>query len=631
MNQSKVVSIGRALSFVLLLFLAQSAFAAPVNERTAEKVAVQFASSFSSLRSESKLTLVHTGGQHPQSSLRGDDASSLYYIYNIEDEGGFVIVAGDDRAYPVLGYTDQGSFQAEGMPENLAGWLDFYARELLFVIEREEETESEVGTEIHDQWAGLLSREKQDVMNSFLLPTANWNQDAPYNRLCPVDGSGKRTVTGCVATAMGIVMKYHNWPDKGQGSHSYNTRTDELPVSASFDVVYDWNNMLDTYTTSGRNPNWNSTQSAAVATLLFHCGVAVEMDYSSTASGAYTHDAITALVDHFDYDKGMSLLKRDLYEAAEWAVRIRAEIDNDRPVLYAGSTKDESGHLFVIDGYAATGGYFHVNWGWSGIGNGNYRLSGLQPEDQGIGGSLTDGAFSYYQEVLVGIQPAMESSFTNNELFFIDPASLGKESETFGLYTDVKQIVKNEPFKLFFTEICDYGMRDFTGELGLFLTDRNSTVKDALYVDKGDLPSGYLFLNEKGASFLIESDIEDGDVLRMYYRPEGYEWRPLRGDPGAVTELPVYNESATGIAKVVKEESIRTVITDGRLYIHFPQGTEVRQVSVYTLLGKEVATLSHNTAVSPIVMDMNGAGNKILIITIHTSEGILSQKVVVHE
>jgi hypothetical protein len=467
-------------------------------------------------------------------------------------------------------------------------------------------------------------------MDSFLLPTANWNQDAPYNRLCPVDGSGKRTVTGCVATAMGIVMKYHNWPDKGQGSHSYKTRTDELSVSASFDVAYDWNKMLDTYTTSGRIPNWNSTQSAAVATLLFHCGVAANMDYRSTASGAYTQDVITALEKNFGYDKGMSLLKRNLYEAGEWAARIRAEIENDRPVLYAGTTKDESGHLFVIDGYNST--HFHVNWGWSGIGNGNYRLSALQPSDQGIGGSLTDGAFSYNQEVLIGIQPTMESSFTNNELFFIDPASFGEESETFGLYTDVKQIVKNEPFKLFFTYIYDYSRRIFAGELGLFLTDRNSTVKDTLYVDKGDLPSGYVFLDEEGTSFLIKSDIEEGDMLRMYYRPEGYEWRPLRGDPGAVTELSVYNEApSTGIAKVIKEENIRTVITDGRLYIYFPQGKEVRQVSVYTLQGKEVVAQSHNTAVSPIVMDMNGVGNKILIITIHTSEGILSRKSVVHE
>lgn len=623
----------RGLSFLFFLLFAQSALAGPVNEQAAGKVALRFVSSFSSLRAESELRLVYTGGQHPQSPLR-DDNSSLYYIYNVGTGGGFVIVSGDDKAYPVLGYADQGSFRTEQMPGNLSRWLDFYRQELLFAIERGEEA----GTEISRQWAGLLSGEKQDIAAAVRLSTANWDQGGPYNALCPTDTNGKETVSGCVATAMGIAMKYHNWPEKGQGSHSYKTRTDSIAVSASFDVAYDWNNMLDTYVKNGEAQHWNTRQATAVATLLFHCGVAVEMDYKSSSSGAYSPNVVSALEKYFNYDKGMSLIYRELYTADEWAARIINELDNRRPVVYGGSTQDNAGHLFIVDGYATTGDYFHVNWGWSGIANGYYRLSSLEPSMQGIGGSTAGAGYSYIQEALTGMRVPQEGSCTNNELYFMDPSALDIRPRHFGLYTNVRRIVKDEPFKLYFTYIYDYGIRDFTGELALFLEDKHRNIKDTLYLfstekslEEGYLPSGYVFYDNEGEPMLIESDVEEGDVIRMYYRPKGYEWRPLRGEPGAVTELPVYNEPVTSTSKAVKEEKIRTEITDGRFYIYFSQDAEVKQVKVYTLQGQEVAGQSYNTTVSPVVIDLNNMGHKTLIVTAHTSEGIISRKTALHK
>lgn len=624
MTYPKVLIACRALSFVFFLLFAQSVLAAPVNEPTARKVASQLIASFSPLRSEGGLKLVYTGGAHPRSALRGESTSSLYYIYNVGIEKGFVIISGDDKAYPVLGYADQGSFQTTQMPDNLSRWLDFYTQELLFVIERDGEASGEISA----QWAGLLSGEKQGIAAAVLLSTANWDQGAPYNRYCPADPTGKKTVTGCVATAMGIVMKYHNYPEKGQGSHSYTTRTNSLSVSESFNMAYDWDNMRSIYSSTIETP-----QSSAVARLLYHCGVSVEMDYTSDASGAYTQDVVAALEQHFGYDKGMSLLRRELYTAGEWAARITEELDNDRPVLYGGVTEKEEGHFFVVDGYATTGDYFHVNWGWSGMANGYYRFSSLEPAAQGIGGSATGAGYSYEQDALVGIQPAQESSYTNNELFFLDPSLMEEHPAHYGIYTDVERIVKNEPFKFYYTYIYDYGMRDFTGELALFLEDKDRHIKDTLLLGEDSLLfSIYVYSNNEGETLLIESDVEEGDMIRMYYRPDGYEeWRPLRGDAGAVTGLSVYNEPPTSTSKVEKEEKIRTEIIDGRFYVYSPQDTEVKQVNVYTLDGKEVARQSYHTTASPVVMDLNGAGNRILIVTVHTTEGIISRKIVLPE
>jgi hypothetical protein len=195
--------------------------------------------------------------------------------------------------------------------------------------------------------------------------------------------------------------------------------------------------------------------------------------------------------------------------------------------------------------------------------------------------------------------------------------------------------VKNEPFKLFFSYIYDYCLRNFTGEFALFLEDKDHHVKDTLYMfrtkdvlSEGYLKSGYVFYDNEGESVLIKSEIEEGDMIRMYYRPDGYEWRLLRGGPGAVSELPVYNDALTSSAKAVKEEKVRTEIKEGRFYVYFSQDTEVKQVKVYTLQGKEVTSRYYNTTVSPIVMDLNGTGNKTLIVTVHTSEGIISRKVI---
>lgn len=626
-----VLSIRYILAAALFFLAIQSVFAAPVQEEAARRAALRFASAFTPLRSEpEELTLVLSGAVHPATTLRSTGQAALYYVYTTGQGKGFVIVSGEDTTYPILGYATEGLFESGQMPDNLTHWLRFYEEEITYAAGVNEEATAE----IKQQWADLLSdRAATSITPAVLLSTANWDQSTPYNDLCPTDTTGNKTVTGCVATAMGIAMKYHNWPEKGEGSHSYRTRTDSLLVSTPFNATYDWNNMQDTYSNTAGVAGWNAAQATAVSTLLYHCGVAVEMDYTSSASGAYTQDVPTALEKNFGYDRGMSLIYRELYTAEEWAERIINELDNDRPVLYGGATRDNSGHYFVVDGYATTGDYFHVNWGWSGIANGYYRLSSLQPSSQGIGGSATGAGYSYEQDALTGMRPAQETSYTNNELYFLvyDPRLLGLNIrfKSYGIYTDVNRIVQNEPFKLYHSFIYDYGGREFDGELAVFLEDKDQNIKETLCVIgmEEPLPGGYLFWEQEGMELLIESEVEEGDNIRMYYRPNGYDWRDLRGESGTITQLAVYNETATSTSKAIKEEDLRMEAIGSQLNIHFSSGTEIKQVNAYTLQGQEIASQSYNTTVSPVTMDLSHTDNKILIVTVHTAEGIISRKV----
>lgn len=627
MIRHHVSNVCRTLSVLSLLLLAQSVFAGPVDEQAARKVAQRFVSTVTPLRaSGDDLTLVLSGEAHPATPLRSAQQAALYYIYTLGEGNGFVIVSGEDTTYPILGYATEGTFRTDQMPDNLTHWLAFYEKEMTFAIASGQPATEEIKNQWNDPG------ERADLIQpAVLLPTANWNQSAPYNTQCPVDGLGKTSVTGCVATAMGIVMKHYNWPDKGTGIHTYRTGRDSIQVTASFNTSYDWDNMLDSYVRTEGVPNWNIAQSAAVAKLLFHCGVSVNMNYSSISSGAYTYSVIEALVNHFKYDKSISLLPRGLYSDEEWMAIIRAELDQDYPLMYSGATEKMAGHFFVIDGYATTEDYFHVNWGWGGYANGYYRLSSMEPTYQGIGGSTLGEGYSHLQDAIVGMRKAQSNSYINNELYFLIPENDSAEGK-YGLYLkDTEYILRNEPFLFCYTYFADYGWRDFHGEIGIFHEDKNQLVKDTLDItltDEKGLLGGWSYYDNEGMELTVKAEVEEGDRIRMYYRPEGHDWRPMRGEPGTITHLAVYNESPTHTTGVTKEETIRTTMEAGQLSVHFAPGTDILQVKAYTLQGQEVLARSYQTAVTPVVVDLSDFANRVLVVTIHTSEGVISQKVI---
>ena len=303
---------------------------------------------------------------------------------------GYMIVSADDCAVPLLGYADAGSFDVANMPEAMRNWLNFYADQIAWASQKGLPT---VNSNMQ------TASEGQPAISPML--TCKWNQGAPYNDDCPLDND-KRSVTGCVATAMAQAMYYHQWPNTGTGSHTYKWHDQDLTIDYA-STTYDWSAMTPTY-----DKESTDAAKAAVANLMYSCGVSVDMNYSSGESGASSWSIGPALYKYFGYDKSMVMPIRSFYGDEEWNNMVYDQLANGMPVLYGGQSY-EGGHQFVCDGYDGNG-YFHFNWGWGGMSDGYFLLSALNPIDQGIGGSESDSGFNYDQGIVINMKPAQADS-----------------------------------------------------------------------------------------------------------------------------------------------------------------------------------------------------------------------------
>lgn len=325
------------------------------------------------------------------------------YVFNRGTDNGFLIVSADDAAEALLGYADGGSFDPADMPPALRAWIEEYTRQVAWASTSTSSVPSRAAS------AGRPARASIAPMCK-----TQWNQSAPYNNLCPT-AEGSRCVTGCVATAMAQVMKYHNYPTKGVGSHSYTTPS--LFLSASFNfgaTTFDWANMLDSYTSTA-----TATQKTAVATLMLAAGVSVDMDYTPSSSGASVFAPGQALIEYFNYDKGITYQSRSWYGLYDWENLIYDNLKTCGPVILGGQS-GEGGHEFVCDGYSKDG-YFHINWGWGGMSNGYFLLTALDPGSQGIGGSA--GGYNFNQDAIVGIRPPVAGTSYNPVMLSRDDLS----------------------------------------------------------------------------------------------------------------------------------------------------------------------------------------------------------------
>lgn len=278
---------------------------------------------------------------------------------------GFAIVSNDDQFDPVLGYSD-----------NYDGTIAPSCRWFLEALSKSLQYMSEKGTPV------VVVKKAADYKPAVSeMLSSRWNQEEPFNNLCPkyYDASGTtvagRYVTGCVATAMAQIMYYNKYPDVGVGSKYYRFTPENgtsMGISSIFrNHTYDWANMLDVY----KSGAYTSTQSDAVAQIMYDCGVSVSMQYSKDGSGAYSSDACLALRKYFNYDKNIKMFCRDYYPVDEWMNLIYKEINDGCPILYSGQSST-GGHSFVFDGYNENG-LVHVNWGWGGLSNGYFNIASL--------------------------------------------------------------------------------------------------------------------------------------------------------------------------------------------------------------------------------------------------------------
>ena len=388
-----------------LIISALCLFSITLEARTMQEASA-VASAFMQTQNEAKGERLKAKGERIPVELaftqyQVDQTTPAVYVFNSTDEG-FVLVSAEDEARAVLGYSDEGTFDANNIPENMQFWLQMYADEMRSATEamRRKAIEHPKNQQIFrgPRWQEAEAESYPTI--SPILGKTVWGQGEPFNNKCP-EINGERTVTGCVATAMSQIMYAHKYPTKGTGSHSYTTETKKLKVSANFgNTTYDWANMIPNY----KKDSYTTTQADAVATLMYHVGVAAEMDYTVEGSGAVSSIALAAMTEYFGYNKAINVLPKDFMKEEDLLQVIATDLQAGRPVYVSGSTVNQEGHAFVCDGMESDG-YLHINWGWYGMADGYFALSALAPEVQGTGGSASNLAFTEGVCIYSNIKP----------------------------------------------------------------------------------------------------------------------------------------------------------------------------------------------------------------------------------
>lgn len=359
--------------FIFLAVAVQFAQANPVDRTTAADVAVHYY--YLAFGTETGLRLTELEPAFAEVVRSGD--IDLYYVFNMSPTG-WVVVSASDRVMPVPAASPSGRYDPDQVapPPGFVGMMDVYAREILRVIENR----LDAGEEVSESWRQLRYPPEAPLSDRSVTPllSTQWNQTCHYNALCPSDAAAPygycgHVPVGCVAVSMAMVMKYWNHPTTGVGDNSYTPPYGGGVYGVQYanfgNTTYDWSAM----------PNQLYGANTAVATIMYHAGVSVNMQYTPTGSGAYTSDARLALINNFNYSPNSAYMNKSSYSNAAWESMLRADLNAGRPVIYRGQG-NYGGHAWVCDGYSGTN-HFHMNWGWGGWYDGYFYLSNLNPGD----------------------------------------------------------------------------------------------------------------------------------------------------------------------------------------------------------------------------------------------------------
>ena len=460
---------------VLLLVCGQATIQAKrISQWQAQQQAYSFWGKQMPMKAKAKSRVVSTASL----STLGNDS---YYVFN-NDAGGFVIIAGDDAVAPVLGYTSTGAFDANNLPEGLKDLLKSYEQQI---------------AALGKNYKANTTSTRAEFTGEKLLNTAKWNQGAPFNKYTP-----NNYVTGCVATAGAIVMKHHGYPAKGVGSHSYTWNGQNL--TASFEHDYDWANMPLRYTGD------NDAAFDGVSRLMSDLGIAVNMQYANGGSASALEDLVTALKKYFGYSKYARHLKIEDLGAEAWNGRLRAEIDANRPVLYAASDANVGGHSFVIDGYKDES--FSVNWGWGGYCDGFYRVGALNPE---VDGTPQGDQYNSSQAAVFALQPSDGKEVLSNLGFIKVDGWL----ETLNM--DVTDVKAGKDLTLYLLPVQCQGENSYTGKIAIALKNAKGETREVFAeTEIKELKSGYYFY-ELLLNGACSVDAQEGDYLTVVSKEDG--------------------------------------------------------------------------------------------------------------
>ena len=428
-NMKKVLFLHIAILGFYLCSIAR-----PIDQETAHNIAAKFMGT-------SDLQLAAT--------YRTEQGASAFHVFNTSD--GFVIVSADDCETPIIGYSREGRFDPNNVPIQMEGYLQDFIARIQYGIENHIEADEATAK----QWemvktTGKLNDSKSTKAVAPLL-TDKWNQGCLYNSLCPtMSGPCGHAEVGCVAVAMAQIMRYWGYPTTGWGTHSYTNAG--LTLSADFgNTTYDWEHMPDSLT-----ENSSEAEIEAVSTLLYHCGVSLEMRYGPNGSLANTGDVINALRRYFNYTRQIHKEKKSDYSDEEWSSLLMNSLDLSRPIQYVGY--GSGGHSFVCDGYDSNG-LFHFNWGW-GTANGYFALGNLNPlgYDFSISNAALFDIIPQYEPCVVNVSvfPPGAGTFEGNGEYHIGELCTltASPAEGYNLYCWKKdgQTMTNDPTYTFAVE-----------------------------------------------------------------------------------------------------------------------------------------------------------------------------------
>lgn len=501
--------MNRFITFLLVMGLAMTAstsWAELINENQAKTIAMGFMANHgmpsSSLRMAQK-------GPRLSASTTGDKAA--YYVFNANR--GYVIVAGDDRAPAVLGYSDQSNFDANSIPDAMQELLNGYTEQINALSKGGKSVKlAPSGPAIHP------------------LVTANWSQNSPYNILFPILNNGQQAVAGCVATAMAQVLYYWKHPTQVTTTlPEYTSQSLNIYMPALEPVDFNWDAMQDTYLSN----DTVSEGAVAAARLTLYCAQSLQMDFLYGSSGANTTRIPRIIADYFGYKASARCEYRSNYTTQSWADFIYSELAEGRPLIYSGS-KASSGHAFICDGYDGEG-LFHINWGWNGMSNGYYVLNVLNPDAQGTGSASEAYGYIYDQYVVAGIEPGEADSE-----FAVTAGEVALNGAVTTRTSSNANFIANVTGRFY-----NYTPQTISVSFGWGLYD-GETLLSTLYNSGGNLPSGYYYsTNNQDLSFGRNITSGTYRIVPIYSELYANNWRPCKGSDVNFIEVTIDGDNCT--------------------------------------------------------------------------------------
>ena len=502
--------------FLVLSFLAIGAWAQQITEQQAMDRALQYLNTNTAAKArglDGKQLNLKAAKVEPQS----------FYAFNLEG-GGYVIASGDSRALPVLGYSDKGTIDWDHMPENMRAWLKSYDEAMATLGDRQDFKDG----------IALRKQAKTRAPKAAIEPLIKtfWNQGAPYwNKIPLYDGAnpdwkGQPCPTGCVATAMAMIMNYNQWPKAACEpipEYEYETAHENKKKTVHFDALpattFDWDNMIAQYEGPDGKVLGTEAQQDAVATLMSYCGQSVYMEYSPLFSGSDHQQVVEALIKYFGYKNTVRCINRIKYSIDGWEDLVYSELAAGRPIQY-GAFTDIDGHSFICDGYDGNG-LFHINWGWGGDDDGFFALSVLNPYDNAnIGASSSELGYCIQQDIVAGVEPDVDGTSSKLPM----PQTYLIDDNPIGIYA-ADSVFFNYQFISF-----TYDNEEVFVNAALGTVDDNGVLTPIFTVEPSDT---LVYLGENWHNICVDSTaFEPGETLHLcpmvkFYNIPGADWQLL--------------------------------------------------------------------------------------------------------